>query len=232
MCSTFKVLAVAAVLQRVDRGTERLAREISFGKADLQEHAPVARRHLDQGRMTLSQLCEAAIVYSDNTAANLLLRTLGGPAAVTAFVRAHPLDDPVTRLDRREPALNTALPGDPRDTTEPARMASALALLLTTNRALGATSSGMLDAWLTRCTTGTMALRAGVPPSWKAGDKTGSGANGTRNDVALFRRDGKPLVVAAYLTGATAIDGDARDASLAAVGRLVAAALPASGGPP
>jgi beta-lactamase class A len=226
MCSTFKVLAVSAVLQRVDRGQEQLERRISYGRADLLAYAPVTTAHVAEGAMSISQLCEAAIVVSDNTAANLLLRTLGGPEAVTAFVRARPFDDTVTRLDRIEPELNSAIPGDPRDTTAPARMAHDLTLLLTTHEVLSAASSHRLQAWMRNCKTGLSALRAGVPPGWIAGDKTGSGANGTQNDVAIFRRPQRaPLIVAAYLTGATALTSDERSSALARVGRIVAGAF-------
>ena len=226
MCSTFKVLAVSAVLQRVDRGQERLDRSIPYGKTDLLAYAPVTTAHVAEGALSVSQLCEAAIVVSDNTAANLLLRTLGGPQAVTAFVRARPFDDTITRLDRIEPALNSAIPGDPRDTTAPAKMAHDLAILLTTREALSEASSRRLANWMHACETGLDALRAGVPSTWIAGDKTGSGANGTQNDVAIFRRPRRaPLVVAAYLTGASHLTHEERSTALARVGRIVAATL-------
>ncbi|HEY8313729.1 MAG TPA: class A beta-lactamase [Candidatus Baltobacteraceae bacterium] len=226
MCSTFKILLVSAVLQRVDRRQEQLTRHISYGKADLEAYAPVTTAHVAEGMLTVAQLCEAAIVVSDNTAANLLLRTVGGPAGVTAFMRAHPLDDPTTRLDRNEPTLNTAIPGDRRDTTTPSRMVNALAILLTTNEVLTSSSSRMLESWMRRCKTGTTALRAGAPASWVAGDKTGSGENATRNDVAIFRRPQRaPVIVAAYLTRATRIGDTQREKTLAQVGRITSAAL-------
>jgi beta-lactamase class A len=226
MCSTFKVLAVGAVLQRVDRGQEKVDRPVPFGKSDLLEYAPVTTANVAEGSMTVAELCSAAIVMSDNTAANLLLRTLGGPEAVTAFVRARPFDDATTRLDRTEPTLNSAIPGDPRDTTAPARMASDLAILLTTNDALSAASSGMLEKWMRDCKTGLGALRAGVPAGWIAADKTGSGANGTQNDIAIFRRPHlAPLIVTAYLTGASGLSYDERNAALARVGAVVAASF-------
>jgi beta-lactamase class A len=226
MCSTFKVLAVGAVLQRVDRGQEQLDRRVPFGKSDLLEYAPVTTAHVAEGSMTVEELCSAAIVLSDNTAANLLLRTLGGPEAVTAFVRARPFDDATTRLDRTEPALNSAIPGDPRDTTAPAQMASDLAILLTTNDVLNAASSGMLEGWMRHCKTGLKALRAGVPAGWIPGDKSGSGANGTQNDVAIFRRPHlAPLIVTAYLTGASGLSYEGRNAALARVGAVIAASF-------
>jgi beta-lactamase class A len=223
MCSTFKVLAVGAVLRRVDLGYERLDRRIAYGRGDLLDYAPATSAHVREGRMTVEALCAAAVVMSDNTAANLLLRSLGGPQAVTTFVRSTSLGDFVTRLDRTEPALNSAIPGDVRDTTTPRSMAHTLALLLTTSSALSRASSRLLCGWMRACQTGTSAIRAGVPSNWSVADKTGSGDNGTRNDVALLRPANRaPIVVTAYLTGATAIDGDKRDAALAQVGAIVA----------
>lgn len=117
MCSTFKLLAVTAVLSRVDGSQEQLDRRIAYGESDLLEYAPVTRAHVGEGGMTLGDLCAAAIEQSDNTAANLILGTLGGPSAVTAYARS--LGDSVTRLDRTEPTLNDWQPGEQRDTTSP-----------------------------------------------------------------------------------------------------------------
>ena len=121
MCSTFKLLASAAVLKRVDAGLDVLGRFVPYGQAELLDYAPVTKAHLASGGMTLGELCAAAIDWSDNTAANLILNAIGGPAGFTAFARS--LGDFVTRLDRDEPSLNTAIPGDPRDTTSPLAMA-------------------------------------------------------------------------------------------------------------
>ena len=123
MCSTFKMLAVAAILARVDRGLERRDRRLTYTKADLLDPAPVTSAHLATGSMTIADLCAAALISSDNTAANLLLHALGGPHALTAFLRSRPVHDPITRLDRFEPTLNSAIPGDPRDTTTPHQIA-------------------------------------------------------------------------------------------------------------
>ena len=122
MCSTFKLLAAAATLKRVDEGAERLDRKIAYGPSDLLDYAPIAKAHVADGGMTLADLCAAAIDWSDNTAANLILEVIGGPAGFTQFVRS--LGDSVTRLDRNEPGLNAATPGDERDTTTPSRDAS------------------------------------------------------------------------------------------------------------
>ena len=202
MCSTFKLLAVAAVLARVDRGEERLERRVAFGPSDLLEYAPVTRAHVADGGLTVGQLCEAVMVVSDNTAANLLLGSLGGPAGLTKYVRT--LGDAHTRLDRTEPLLNEALPGDERDTTTPHAMLGNLQKLLLGN-ALSKAGRERLAQWMTASTTGLERLRKGVPPGWRVGDKTGSGNHGTTNDIAiLWPPSGKPLLIAAYLTGTSA----------------------------
>src|SRR5215470_11387675 len=120
MCSTFKFLAAAAVLKRVDDGQEKLDRFVSYGEKDILEYAPVTKAHLKEGGMALGNLCAAAIEQSDNTAGNLLLNTIGGPGGLTKFARG--IDDEITRVDRKEPDLNSAVPGDERDTTSPAVM--------------------------------------------------------------------------------------------------------------
>jgi beta-lactamase class A len=217
MCSTFKLLAVGAVLARVDQRNEDLARRVGYMQSDMLDNSPVTKANLSLSSMTIGGLCEAAIVQSDNTAANLLLHSLLGPAGVTKFARK--LGDPVTRLDRDEPALNSSIPGDPRDTTSPAAMASDVRALVLGN-ALSPRLRARLIAWMRACQTGTEALRAGVPASWLTGDKTGSGPHGTTNDVAvMWPPHGAPIVVTAYATG---LRGAAdSQAILAAVGRIV-----------
>jgi beta-lactamase class A len=228
MCSTFKLLAVAAVLQRVDAGTESLDRHIAYGNKDLLDYAPVTSKHVAEGFMTLGALCEAAIELSDNTAANVILSTLGGPPAVTRYARS--LGDSVTRLDRNEPTLNTGIPGDERDTTSPLSMArDAQAVLL--GKELLQASRDRLAAWLVGSTTGLNLVRAGIPPTWRAGDKTGLGGqrnavgdSDTRNDIAIIWPPNRaPIIVTAYLTGCQ-LPGKQRDATLAAIGKIVAAA--------
>jgi beta-lactamase class A len=219
MCSTFKLLAVAAVLARVDRGRERLDRRIAFGISDLLEYAPATRARVAEGGMPVADLCEAAITVSDNTAANLLLAILGGPAGLNTYVRS--LGDRVTRLDRTEPAMNEAAPGDARDTTSPSSMLGDVkALLLGT--ALSRPSRERLIAWLVASKTGDRRLRAGVPPGWRVGDKTGSGEHGTTNDVGIVWPPGRdPILIAAYLTE-TSQDARASEAVLANIARMVA----------
>jgi beta-lactamase class A len=222
MCSTFKLLAVAATLAKVESGKEQLARRVGIEAGDILSYAPVTKQHVGAEGMTVGELCEAAIIWSDNTAANLQLRSLGGPSAVTDYARS--LGDEVTRLDRIEPDLNDATPGDRRDTTTPAAMAANLNRLATED-VLGGSREQLLN-WLIGCKTGDAKLRAGLPKTWQIGDKTGSGAHGSSNDVAVIwpAADRPPLIVAAYLTGTTAPD-DKRNAAHAAIGRAVAEAV-------
>lgn len=218
MCSTFKLLAVAFILQRVNQGREQFDRRITFTRADILSYAPVTKDHADGSGMTIRELCAAVIIMSDNTAANLLLATFGGPPALTEFLRS--LGDPTTRLDRTEPTLNEATPGDPRDTTTPEAMADTIQRILLGNL-LSAESRTQLTDWLIDCQTGQKKLRAHLPAGWKAGDKTGSGENNTSNDVAiLWPPNRKPLILTAYLTQST-LDSDATNAILADVGKSV-----------
>ncbi len=218
MCSTFKVLLVGAVLSRVEAGREHLDRHISYTEANLLRYAPVAKANLRFGFMTVRALCGAAIEYSDNTAANLLLRAIGGPDRVTAYARS--LGDPLTRLDRIEPVMSAALPGDVRDTTTPAAMVANLRELLM-GKTLSSTSRFKLSSWLVNCRTGTERIRAGVPAGWRVGDKTGSGDHATSNDIAvLYPPRRRPIFVAAYYTGSSG-SSSARDEVLAEVGRIV-----------
>jgi beta-lactamase class A len=226
MCSTFKLALAGAVLASVDAGKESLDRRVAYSSADLLSYAPVTREHAKEGSMTVGALCASAVEVSDNTAANLLLRTLGGPVGFTRFLRA--LGDEVTRLDRDEPTLNTNEPGDVRDTTTPdAMLATMKALLL--GDALSPASRRLLQGWLVASTTGAARLRAGVPPSWRVGDKTGTGANGATNDLAILWPPGRaPILIAAYSTGAKGSD-DERSALLAEVAMIVVKAIEKDG---
>jgi beta-lactamase class A len=220
MCSTFKLLASAAVLARVDAGKEKLARRVVFQREDLVEYSPATGKHVGGEGMTMAELCEAAITLSDNTAGNLILASLGGPAAITAFARS--LGDPTTRLDRIETALNEATPGDPRDTTTPAAMVSDLRKLVLGD-ALKVESKKQLVRWLLASKTGGKRIRAGLPANWRFGDKTGTGGHGSTNDVGvIWTASGTPIVVAAYLTE-TAAPLEKREAALAETGKVIAA---------
>ncbi len=219
MCSTFKASAVAFVLQRVDRRAERLDRRIVFSEHDILSHAPITKLHVGGDGMSVADLCAAAITESDNTAANLLLASFGGPPALTSFWRA--IGDPVTRLDRTELELNEGKPGDPRDTTSPAAMQENLRKFVLGD-VLSPPSRKMLSRWLIANTTGDARLRAGFPRNCEIGDKTGTGGYQTSNDIAvIWPLNRKPLVVAAYLTQGHGSDDD-RDRILADVGRAVA----------
>ena len=196
MCSTFKALAAAAALKRVDDGAERLDRRVAYGPGDLLDYAPVSKAHVAEGAMSLGEICAAAIQWSDNAAANLLLKAIGGPAGFTAFARS--LGDQVTRLDRDEPSLNSAIPGDERDTTTPAAMARDLQSVLV-GEALSEASRRRLEAWMIGDRVGDKRLRAGLPPDWGTGDKTGTGDHGVANAIAILRPPGRaPLFVAVY----------------------------------
>ena len=171
MCSTFKVLAAAAVLAQVDARAEKGSCAANkYDASALTTYSPVTEKHAGDG-MTLAELCDAAVTLSDNTAANLLLASIGGPAGLTSFVRS--LDDLFTRLDRNEPTLNEALPSDPRDTTTPNAMASTLQALILGTKALSAGSRAQLTAWMINNKTGDTRLRAGLAKDWRVGDKTG-----------------------------------------------------------
>ena len=220
MCSTFKVLACAAVLARVDAGLDSLSRRIRFEAGDLVTYSPVTKDRTGGDGMTLAELCEAGITQSDNTAGNLMLASLSGPSGVTAYARA--LGDAVTRLDRTETGLNEASPGDPRDTTTPGAMTTNLgALVLGTP--LSGPSRDQFIAWLVANQTGGAKLRAGLPEHWRIGDKTGGGEWGTTNDVAvIWPPDRRPVIISVYLTATTA-SFDERNAAIAAVGRATVA---------
>ena len=222
LCSTFKVLACGAVLIRVDSGREDLDRRIIFGSEDLVTYSPVTKDRVGREGMTLGELCKAAMTQSDNTAGNLILRSLGGPSAVTATARS--LGDPSTRLDRNETDLNEATPGDLRDTTTPDAMAGDLMSLVVGDR-LSERSRDQLTTWLVSNETGGAKLRAGLPRDWRIGDKTGGGDRGTTNDVAVLWPPGRqPLIVCVYLTETQASFAD-RNATIAAVGRAIATSV-------
>lgn len=219
MCSTFKFLAAAAILAKVDAGQATLDRAISYGPSDLLSYAPETRKHVAEGKMRLGDLCAAAIEWSDNTAANLMLAEIGGPTRLTRYIRK--LGDGVTRLDRTEPTLNTAIPGDPRDTTTPAAMVGDMAAILL-GTALTEASRGRLEGWMVACQTGQKRLRAGLPADWRVGDKTGSGDHGTANTIAIIRRPRRPPLLAAVYYTQSPAPPDGRDAVHAHVARLIA----------
>jgi beta-lactamase class A len=218
MCSTFKVLASAAVLRSVGDKPDGLQQRMRFAESDLVTYSPVTREHVGGDGMTLEELCEAAITRSDNTAGNLLLKSIGGPTGLTRFARS--LGDEMTRLDRIEPDLNEATPGDPRDTTTANAMAASFRSLLLGDALLPA-ARDQLAKWLIANKTGDSRLRAGMPQGWRVGDKTGTGEHGTANDVAIvWPPERSPLIIAVYLTGAT-LDLNGQNEVIASVGREI-----------
>jgi beta-lactamase class A len=201
MCSTFKTIAVAAVLRDLDRDGEFLAKRIRYTEKDVTQtgYAPITGlpENLADG-MTVADLCAAAIEYSDDTAANLLLRELGGPEAVTRFCRS--IGDGVTRLDRWEPELNSAEPGRLTDTSSPRAIGRTYARLVLGD-VLGAWHRERLTGWLLADTTSGNRFRAGLPKDWTVADKTGSGGYGTTNDVGIaWPPDRGPVVLAVLST--------------------------------
>jgi len=220
MCSTFKALAAALVLVRVDKGEEKLDRRIKFSKKELVSGSPVTQARVGELGMTVAELCDAAVTRSDNTAGNLLLASFGGPAALTAFCRT--LGDDVSRLDRIETELNYHDgPDDIRDTTTAAVMLENLRKLLFTGILSGGSRS-QLAAWLITTKTGDARLRAGLPKNWLVGDKTGTNGDkyGNANDIAvIWPPDRAPIIVTAYCE-IPSIPADERDAVIADIGRI------------
>jgi len=217
MCSTFKLLLASAILQRVDRHQETLNAIISIPLKPLLFNSPLTEPHAG-GTMTIGELCHAALTRSDNTAANLLLERVGGPAGITNFSRS--IGDAVTRLDRTETSLNEALVGDPRDTTSPTAMADDLQSVLL-RHVLSPASREQLTQWMESNLTGLDRLRANLPQGWRAADKTGSNGNDTSNDIAVLWPPGRPpIIITAYVTQCTGPESK-RGALLKEIGRLV-----------
>ncbi len=197
MASTSKVMAVAAVLKASEKQAGLLDKNITIKKSDLVAYSPITEKHLTIG-MTLAELSAATLQYSDNTAMNKILDYLGGPAKVTQFARS--INDVTYRLDRKEPELNTAIHGDPRDTTSPIAMAKSLQALALGD-ALGQSQRQQLVTWLKGNTTGDNSIKAGLPKHWVVGDKTGSGDYGTTNDIAvIWPENHAPLILVVYFT--------------------------------
>ncbi|MGI5427211.1 class A beta-lactamase [Streptomyces sp. CA-179760] len=219
-CSTFKALAAAAVLHH--RSLKGLDRRVTYTRADLKSTSPITGKHVATG-MTLRQLCDAAVRYSDGTAGNLLLRDLGGPARLTAYLRG--LGDEVSRMDHYEPELHDVRPDDPSDTTTPRAIATDFrALLLGT--ALPAGERALLTDWLSRNATpvGARRIRAGLPKGWEVADKTGTGNYGRANDIAVVRPPRTEPLVLAVMTDRPGHAAEPSDALIAeATARTVGA---------
>ena len=215
--SSFKMLASALVLHRVDRGLESLDRRIPITPADIITWSPVTEKHVGEAGMTMAELCAATITTSDNAAANLIMASYGGPAALTAYLRS--LGDNVTRIDRWEPELNVKHPDQPMDTTTPRAMAGTLQRLVLGD-ALSPASRQLLTTWLVGNTTGGKRLRAGLPADWRVGEKTGTFQTDANDSGVVWPPARPPLVVSAYLADSPA-DSAGKEATLAEVGRLV-----------
>lgn len=218
MASTFKVLACGALLARSDGGFEDISRLVPINQSDLVTYSPVTEGWLDQ-EVSLNKLCEATMRTSDNTAANKVLEALGGPDAVTAFLRS--FGDEVTRLDRWETELNEATPGDLRDTTTPAAMTNSLQRLLLGD-VLSTSAQATLTEWLVGNEVGEPLLRAGIPNDWRIGDRTGAGGYGSRGVVAIvWPPEQGPLIAAIYITQ-TEASMEQRNEAIATIGRALA----------
>lgn len=218
LCSTFKVALVAAVLERSSLQKGLMDKRVPYKKSELVFWSPITEKNAGKG-MSVRDLCAAALRYSDNTASNLLLKLIGGPQAVTAFARK--IGDEHFRLDRWETPLNSAIPGDERDTTTPAAMAATLRKLVVGD-ALPRSERDQMQTWMKGNTTGDQSIRAGTPKGWTVADKTGSGYYGTTNDVAVIWPPGNasPIVVAIYFTQSKK-DAPARKDVLAAAARII-----------
>lgn len=220
MCSTFKFALAAAILEKVEQKRERLDRRVPVTAGDIVDHSPFSEKRVG-GTASVGELCHATITVSDNAAANLLLRTIGGPAGFTRRLRA--FGDPVTRLDRWETIMSEATPGDVRDTTSPRAMADLTRQLLL-GRALAPASRAQLTAWMKDTRTSATSLRAGLPATWAVADKTGAGGYGTDNWVGILWPKGRaPLIVASYITGST-LPFEERRPLHARIGRAIATA--------
>lgn len=223
MCSTSKVMAVAAMLQQSVKDNHVVQEKIVYTQkeVDASGYAPETSKHITEG-MTVGALCAAAITQSDNLAMNLLLQKLGGPEMVTRFARS--IGDNTFRLDRPEPELNTAIPGDLRDTTTPAAMGYTLQRLVLGD-VFPLRARKQLTTWLENNTTGGSRIRAGVARGWLVGDKTGTGAYGTTNDIAIvWPPKQAPIILVIYLTQKEK-NALSQDAIIASATQLVLAGI-------
>jgi beta-lactamase class A len=220
MASTFKLSLAAALLWQADRGAFPLTRAMSIRREDVIQHSPSVAAKLATGatEMSIQELCAAIVVHSDNAAANILLKGIGGPPAFTQFMRS--IGDDVTRLDRMELELNSNTPGDERDTTTPRAMVDSM-LRIFTQDVLTVPARAMLIDWMVQSKTGADRVRAGLPQGWQSGDKTGTGQNGAVNDLVITYPPGRrPILMAVYMSGSQ-LDTRALNAAHAEIGALV-----------
>ncbi|MFF0723838.1 class A beta-lactamase [Streptomyces sp. NPDC004134] len=219
--STVKAFEAGAVLRQ--RKLAGLEKEITYDRSDLVANSPITEKHVDDG-MTLGELCDAAVRYSDNAAANLLFEELGGPKALESFLRETTGDD-TTRMERIEPALSDWDPDSERDTSTPRALAGNLRAFVLGD-VLDMPERARLATWLRTNTTGDETIRAGVPKGWEVGDKTGTAATfGGRNDIAVvWRPDAAPLVMA-VLSNGTDRDAEPDDKLIAKAAAVVSDAM-------
>jgi beta-lactamase class A len=219
MCSVFKFLAAGAILKRVDQRIEHLDRRIEYHESDLLEYAPVSKEHMKEGGLTLGELCAAAVQWSDNTAANLIVKALGGPEAVTAFIRS--TGDRITRLDKMEPELNRVRPGEVHDTTTGSSMVGLLNTVVLGN-VLSGDSRARLQAWMLDAKVGEHRIPAGLPTGWRIAHKTGTGSDQT-NDVGVIWPPNRAPIIVAALYSRDGTRPEQRENVLREVGRIVSA---------
>jgi beta-lactamase class A len=213
--STYKALAAAALLRTPPAGG--LDQRVHYSAADLVEYSPITERHVDTG-MTLREVADAAIRYSDNTAGNLLLDALGGPDALDASLRR--IGDTVTDSERYETELNVITPGQTRDTSTPRALARDLRAYAV-GSALAPDARAQLTRWLVGNTTGDALIRAAVPSGWTVGDKTGAADHATRNDIAVVWPPGRRPIVIAVLSDRVSATAKYDDALVAEAARVV-----------
>ncbi|HDR7947582.1 TPA: class A beta-lactamase [Bacillus toyonensis] len=192
--STSKSLAVGALLRK--NSLEAFDQKITYTHEDLSNYNPITEKHVDTG-MTLKELADASVRYSDSTAHNLILKQLGGPSAFEKILRE--MGDTVTTSERFEPELNEVHPGETHDTSTPEAIAKTLQSF-TLGTALPIEKRELLVDWMKRNTTGDKLIRAGVPKGWEVADKTGAGSYGTRNDIAIIWPPNKKPIVLAILS--------------------------------
>ena len=222
LSSTFKTLACANVLHNADLGQENLNRKIKFSKSNLVTYSPVTEKHADKKAMSLSELCQATLSTSDNSAANFILQAIGGPKSLTRFLRS--IGDDTTQLDRWETELNEAVPGDQRDTTTPTAIMTTLEKLVIGDT-LSTVSRQQLQSWLKGNEVGDALFRKGVPSDWDVADRTGAGGYGSRSITAvMWPPSHKPILAVLYITETKASFED-RDAVIAKIGEEIAKAV-------
>lgn len=216
--STAKVVGVAVILHKSMSDKTLLQERIHYSKDDLVAWSPITELHLKDG-MTISELCAATIMYSDNTAMNLIVRRLGGVQAVTDFARA--TGDTSFLLEHWEPQFNSN-PASLSDTSTPEQMARSFQSYVL-GSVLAKPQRALLQDWLKKNTTGDARIRSGVPRGWIVGDKTGTSRSyGVTNDIAvIWPPAGKPIILAIYFMSLNAEDNNQYDRVIADVAKLV-----------